>query len=251
MESVPPDFLREGIEGPYPLAASADELAATAAHILEDVLPVPPTRGRWLPLATLLLRMERGSAGLHEAQWRKRQFFMERHLDSSTIRNLCNDRRLRLRLSAHLGESLLLWRSEIWVSRPGDCLIPAWHHDAYPRLLRGEGRSINAYLALSEVEEDNGFEYLPAALLAGRRIDAVWTDPFSGNRFFSVPPDLEQGAVRVRLRAGEFVLFSDDLVHRSIRNTNGRTRVALSLRVAPPSLRILRGYSPRYGPVAL
>jgi Protein involved in biosynthesis of mitomycin antibiotics/polyketide fumonisin len=126
-----------------------------------------------------------------------------------------------------------------------------WHHDAYPRLLQGEGRSVNAYIALSDVDETNGFEYLPASLRAGRQLNVVNMDPFSGNQFFAVPPDLEKRAVPVRLRAGQFVLFSDQLVHRSVRNTNGRTRVALTLRVAPPSLRILRGYSPRYGPIAI
>jgi ectoine hydroxylase-related dioxygenase (phytanoyl-CoA dioxygenase family) len=251
MESMPDDLWREGIEGPYSLAASSSDLPAVVTHLLNDVLPVPANPGRWLPLAGLLLRRERGSARLHEVQWRERHFFMERHLDSSAVRNLCNDSRLRQQLSRHLGESLILWRSEIWVSRPSDCLIPNWHHDAYPRLLRGEGRNINVYLALSDVEEDNGFEYLPASLLSGRDIAAVWTDPFSGNQFFSVPPDLERRGVRVRMRAGEFVLFSDSLVHRSVRNTNGRTRMALSLRIASPSLQILRGYSPSYGPVAL
>ena len=239
------------VAGPFPLAMSAGDVADATRSIIHDILPTSPRRDLVAWLAGLLWRREWGSIELLRFQWRTRHFFMERHLDSLIVRRLCNDPQLREQLAERLGEDLVLWRSEIWLSRPGERRIPVWHHDAYPMLLRGEGRTVNAYIALTEVETDNGFEYLPASLLAGPRLEEINVDRYSGNAFLRVPPDLEQSAVPVRLRAGEFVLFSDDLVHRSVVNTSGRTRVSLTLRVATPSLRILRGYSSTFAPVAL
>jgi ectoine hydroxylase-related dioxygenase (phytanoyl-CoA dioxygenase family) len=77
-------------------------------------------------------------------------------------------------------------------------------------------------------------------------------DPFSGNRLFNLPEDLEQQAVPVVLRPGEFVLFTDQLMHRSIRNTSGQVRLALTLRLTQPSVHIVSSYSPIYSkPVLL
>jgi len=241
----------EDVDGPYALTWSRDELTAASTHLLENVLPRAPERSLALWLARLIWRRERGSIQLLRSQWRTRQFLMERHLDSPVVWRLCQDPELRRRLTEHLGDALVLWRSEIWVNRPDERVIPVWHHDAYPRLLQGEGQSVNAYIALTDVDEDNGLEYLPASALSGRVLEPVRTDGYSGNHFFRVPPELEERAVPLRLRAGEFVLFSDDLVHRSVRNTSGRVRVALTLRVAPPSLQVLPGYTPSYRPVAL
>ncbi len=240
----------DGVDGPYRLGLSASEIGAATRHIVEDVLPHSPRRGySWL--LGLLWRREWGSIELLRFQRKRRHFFMERHHDSAIVRQLCNDPRLRQQLVAHLGDDLILWRSEIWLSRPDECLIPAWHHDAYPLLLRGKGSTINAYIALTDVDTDNGFEYLPASLQAGRSLAKVNIDRHSGNAFLDVPPDLERSAVPLRLGAGEFVLFSDNLVHRSIRNTSGKTRIALAIRVATPSLRILPGYTATFGPVAM
>jgi ectoine hydroxylase-related dioxygenase (phytanoyl-CoA dioxygenase family) len=239
------------VAGPFPLAMSAADVAEATRGILDDVLPNAPRSNLAAWLAGLLLRREWGSIDLLLFQWRRRHFFMERHLDSPIVRQLCNDPRLRQQLAAHLGDELVLWRSEIWLSRPDACLIPAWHHDAYPLLLRGKGRTINAYIALTEVEADNGFEYLPASLHAGTPLEPISVDRYSGNAFLRVPPALEQRAVPLRLGVGEFVLFRDDLIHRSVRNTSGRTRLSLTLRVATPAFRILRGYSSTFAPVAL
>jgi len=239
------------VAGPFSLAMSAGDVAAATRSILGDVLPNAPRSNLAAWLAGLIWKREWGSIELLRFQWRKRHFFMERHLDSLIVRQLCNDPRLREQLAAQLGDDLVLWRSEIWLSRPDECLIPAWHHDAYPLLLRGEGRTINAYIALTEVEADNGFEYLPEPLHAGTPFERISVDRYSGNAFLRVPAALEQSAVPIRLGAGKFVLFRDDLIHRSVRNTSGRMRMSLTLRVATPSFRILRGYSSTFAPVAL
>lgn len=240
-----------GLDGPYALTWSRADLAGLSRHLLDEVLPTPPERPLVLWLARLVWRGEPGSARLLGFQWRRRRFFMERHLDSPALGRLCRDPELRRRLVDRLGERPVLWRSEIWVNGPDEQLIPSWHHDAYPRLFAGTGRGLNVYVALTDIDERNGMEYLPASLHAGPRLEPAGTDPHSGNRFFRVPRAIEAQAVPLRLAAGEFVLFDDDLVHRSILNTSGHVRVALTLRVAPASLRSLPGYTPTHRPLTL
>ncbi len=90
-------------------------------------------------------------------------------------------------------------------------------------------KSINVYIALTEVNEGNGFEYIPNLQLP-TDVSVKMKDPFSGNRFFDLSEDLEQQAVPLVLRPGEFVLFTDQLMHRSVRNTSGQVRLALKLK---------------------
>jgi ectoine hydroxylase-related dioxygenase (phytanoyl-CoA dioxygenase family) len=167
---------------------------------------------------------------------------MERHLDSDAVSSLCQDEKLLQKLKEYLGEEFVLWRSEIWANYPSQQLIPFWHQDSYPKLLQGTGKTINIYMALTEVNGCNGFEYIPASKLT-HDVSVKMTDPFSGNCFFELTEELERQAVPVVLRPGEFVLFTDQLIHRSIRNTTGKVRLALTLRVTEPNVRIVSSYS--------
>lgn len=170
---------------------------------------------------------------------------MERHLDSDAVWSLCQDKNLLQKLQEHLGEDLVLWRSELWVNYPSQQLIPFWHQDSYPKLLQGAGKTLNVYIALTEVNERNGFEYIPNSLLhdvSGRK-----TDPFSGNHFFQLTDGVARQAVPIILHPGEFILFTEQLIHRSVRNTSGQVRLALTLRITEPSVRIVPSYNPNYG----
>jgi ectoine hydroxylase-related dioxygenase (phytanoyl-CoA dioxygenase family) len=69
------------------------------------------------------------------------------------------------------------------------------------------------------------------------------TDPFSGNHFFDIPHEIEKKAIPVVLKPGEFVLFTDNLIHRSIRNQSGKLRLSLTLRLTQLGVEILPGYT--------
>jgi len=171
---------------------------------------------------------------------------MERHLDSQAVQRLCQDPELLRCLRQQLGDELTLWRSEIWANYPAQQLIPFWHRDLYPKLLSGAGQSLNAYIALSDISADNGFEYIPNAALSDRNHSVQLSDPFSGNNLFEIDAAVEQQAVPIVLEAGEFVLFTDRLVHRSIRNTSGRVRLSIVLRVTQTSVQAT-GYTSATG----
>ncbi|XHR80846.1 MAG: hypothetical protein ACFKPT_21715 [Gloeotrichia echinulata GP01] len=48
------------------------------------------------------------------------------------------------------------------------------------------------------------------------------------------------------LRPGEFVLFTDNLVHRSILNQSGKVRLSLTLRLTQSGVKVLPGYTSNY-----
>ncbi|HEY9643258.1 MAG TPA: phytanoyl-CoA dioxygenase family protein, partial [Coleofasciculaceae cyanobacterium] len=232
----------EGIWGVYSLDIDAAEMADITQNIFEQVLPKVPNKFLLLNLAKFLFRLEFGSLILLLIQYGKRQFHMERHLDAAAVQKLCKDPALLQQLKAHLGEDLLLWRSELWANYPSQQLIPFWHQDIYPKLLKGNGKSLNVYIALTEINEFNGFEYIPNDHLPDRCRDII--DPFSGNHFFNLTNEVERNAIPVVLRPGEFVIFDEHLVHRSIRNTSGKVRLSLTLRVTQSGMQILPGYTP-------
>ncbi len=239
------------IWGPYSLTLNNTEIDSIAKIILEDVLPKAPRKLLFLQILSFLVKFQFGSLLLLLFQYWKKEFHMERHFDSDVIGSLCQDDNLRQKLKEHLGEELVLWRSEILANHPSQQLIPFWHQDSYPKLLQGTGKTINIYIALTEVNESNGFEYIPSSKLTPD-IPVKMTDPFSGNCFFELTDDLEQQAVAVVLRPGEFVLFTEQLIHRSVRNTTGQVRLALTMRVTEPGVRIVSSYSPNYNkPVLL
>lgn len=234
------------ISPPLRLSLSREVMEDIAQTIQRDVLPRAPLQSTLLQLLKFLLRLKFGSFFLLCVQLWKGEFYMERHLDSEAVQRLCQDPELLRYLRQQLGDELTLWRSEIWANYPAQQLIPFWHRDLYPKLLSGAGRSLNAYIALSDVSADNGFEYIPGAALNENNHTVQLSDPFSGNNLFEIDAAVEQQAVPVVLQAGEFVLFTDRLVHRSIRNTSGRVRLSIVLRITQTSVQA-SGYTSATG----
>ncbi|MGK7922253.1 MAG: SDR family NAD(P)-dependent oxidoreductase [Trichodesmium sp.] len=234
-----------GISGPYTLKLDKTELAKITQTIFEQVLPKPPSKLLLLRLLNFVFKFKIGSAFLLLVQIWKQEFHMERHLDSPAIWQLCQDEKLLAKLQECLGEKLVLWRSELWVNYPAQQLIPFWHRDSYPNLLSGIGKTINLYIALTEVNEFNGFEFLPNPE-KNHNLSIQITDPFSGNNFFEISDELAEKAIPVVLKPGEFVIFTDELIHRSICNTSGQVRLSLTLRVTEPTMVISPNYNPNY-----
>jgi NAD(P)-dependent dehydrogenase (short-subunit alcohol dehydrogenase family) len=241
--STTPDYNPEdGIFGPFRLDMSTDAIANLTRSIRDEVLPRPALGSTQWKLGSLFVLL---------LQRLRKQYYMERHLDVPAIWNLCLDPQIREALKPHLGENLVLWRSEIWVNKPSQRLIGAWHHDTYPKLVTGTGKAVNIYIALTDVDHNNGFEYLSLSQLRTTRPRVVLTDIFSGNHFFKLSPEEERCVCPISLKAGEFILFTNDLVHRSVLNTSGRTRVAITLRVIQPTLTARAGYSTAHRPLPL
>ncbi len=227
----------QDIHGPYPLSLSPEAISKATEVILQEVLPFKPSRGKVSlskgRLGSFFLRLVENSQG---------QFHMERHLDSEVVRSLCADPNLLEKLREYLGPDLVLWRSELWLNNVSQRLIPLWHRDCYPKLISTGGKTVHVYIALTEVNPDNGFEYIPGEKIIGD-LPVKMRDPFSGNPFFELSPQLEAQALPVVLRPGEFILFTDGLIHRSLVNRSDRPRLALTLRFGQKDLKLVSNYS--------
>lgn len=237
------------ILGIHNLDLTAAEITKITQEIFTKVLPKSPQN---LTNPLKLLRQGRvGSASLAAIQLWKREFYMERHLDSDAVWRLCQDKKLLEVLRNHLGEDIILWRSELWANYPGQKLIPLWHQDSYPKLIAQNSKTVHVYIALTEVTALNGFEFLD--INSDRdSVKIQATDPFSGSPFFEVPTELADQAIPVVLKPGQFIIFSDQLIHRSVRNLSGKVRLSLTLRIARADAKITPGYSPKSSkPVAL
>ncbi|WP_158224885.1 phytanoyl-CoA dioxygenase family protein [Brunnivagina elsteri] len=212
--------------------------------IFDDILPNYPQKLLLNHFIKAIIKKDLGSFLMTLLQLSKRHFNMERHLDSDMIMQLCQDENLLEKLTAHLGENILLWRSEIWVNYPAKQMIPYWHQDVYPNLVKGKSKNIYAYIALTEVNEHNGFEYIPNIYQEHFRIKI--TDPFSGNNLFEIPEEIKKIAIPVVLKPGEFVLFTDELMHCSLHNHSGKIRMSLALRFTPSGTEVVQGYTSNY-----
>ncbi|VXD15798.1 Short-chain dehydrogenase/reductase SDR [Planktothrix serta PCC 8927] len=230
----------DGIWGPYSLNLTEIEIQEIQNHIFTTVLPHSPSHLIFNSYQ-FLKKADFGSLMLLLIQGYKRQFNMERHLDSPVVLKLCQNPNLLQKVKEYLGESPLLWRSELWVNYPAQQLIPLWHQDRYPQLLTKTGKTLHVYMALTEVNAGNGFQYLPNKY--NSLCPVKMNDPFSGNPFFDVKAEIEKAALPVSLKPGEFIFFTDDLIHRSICNISGQVRLSLTLRLAESTVKVCGSYS--------
>ena len=113
-----------GISGPYSLKLDSTELSQIAQTVFQEVLPKPPSKLLLLKFLSFIFKLKIGNAFLLLVQIWKREFHMERHLDSQAVWKLCQDENLLEKLQEYLGEKLVLWRSELWVNYPAKQLIP-------------------------------------------------------------------------------------------------------------------------------
>lgn len=247
----------DGIWGPFKLQKTPAEIQNIAQAIRTEILPKPPVK---LLLKSFLQSVQKRQFAPHLlnfVQLVTGQYYMERHLDSPEVLSLCNDPALLKVVKDFVGSHLLLWRSEIWLNKPGQRMIPFWHQDRYSNFLKGPGGRINVYLALTEVNELNGMEYLPESL-ANHPDSVCKADQEmifiqkAGNSEFQVSPSAEQSATSVTLQPGEFVVFDEQLIHRSIENKQAKARLSLAIRFVEQTVEVLPGFSPIYAqPVPL
>lgn len=238
----------DGIWGPFKLEISAKTMDRIAATIATQVLPKPPLQSLLRSLVESWFKAQGVMPTFFNLlQFFKGRYYMERHLDSDVVRSLCQDPLLLKALQSFLGDRFWLWRSEILVSKPGRKIIPFWHQDRYAKFLRGPGKGMTAYIALTEVNETNGMEYMPLAYVESGDVQVAKREAevvrIAGNHHFVVPARLECQAIAVDLQPGEFVLFDERLVHRSINNCGLQDRVAMAVRFVEENVEVLSGFS--------
>ena len=213
-------YHRDGVIGPYRLD-SPDVMAPMRERILTEII-VPGEQ------------LDDPHVDYHD-----------RHLDHETVCRLCRRPELVDRIASLLGPDLLIWRSSLQIKQPlaeatGDeeryTEVP-WHQDgAYFDLLPVVW--VSAWIAITEATVDNGC----LQVVRGSHTSTFHHDTDGTRHSFhqAVPSDaIDPDDIGVfELEPGEFVLFSENVLHGSGPNHTPRPRIGLSPRVTVPFVRV-------------
>jgi non-heme Fe2+,alpha-ketoglutarate-dependent halogenase len=159
-----------------------------------------------------------------------------RHLDSPTVYDLCTRDEIVDKMAAVYGQDLLLWESKLFYKEPGGPAIP-WHQH-YHHMATIPKMSITAWVALDDCTEENGcLEVIPRS--NRRPIPEVEAPEEVVAKKMADPDRFEETeAITLELEAGQYVLFSENALHRSFENTSDSYRRALAVRAVPPNVRV-------------
>lgn len=134
-----------------------------------------------------------------------------------------------------LGDELIVWGTHYFAKEPGDPRTVAWHQDG-PYWPFTPAQTVTAWIAIDDSDEENGaMQVVPGshhhgalpwracrpdeASVLGRSMDGV---------------ERLAAPVSITLRAGQFSLHHDLLVHGSRANRSTRRRCGLTVRYCPP-----------------
>lgn len=216
-------YHRDGFLGPFTLC-SPREMTALRQRISQVIDPIEDDPD--LPsMITVLNPAMRSGFG--------------RHHQHRFLFDLACAPRITQKVAGIMGEDLLLWRTMFFRKVPGGEIVP-WHQDfdgweLEPMLVT------SCWLAIDDVTRANGCvqfipgshrHYYPFVPTTGEVMDGFpqMADP----RTFD-----ESTVVSMELRPGQFFLFNERVLHRSLVNTSGSERLGLTMRYIPPLVRAL------------
>ena len=146
------------------------------------------------------------------------------------------------RMQSIIGADLFLWRIGSFIKEPNAGLglkeIP-WHQDRNywpiePALV------CSAWLAVDDVDVENSAVHI----IPGTHREMIPHIPATEGQAFVEQADPAHydasKAVALELKAGEFFMFNERLLHWSKPNTSQRRRFGMAIRVLPPQVRIMR-----------
>ena len=137
-----------------------------------------------------------------------------------------------------LGPNIICWATHFFCKMPGDDMGVSWHQDCSYWPLT-PSKTVTVWLAIDDADRDNGcMQVIPGSHLNGhipfRESEEdehnVLTQTIERATRFGRPADVE-------LKAGEFSVHSDLLIHGSLPNQSKRRRAGLTLRYCPPDVR--------------
>jgi ectoine hydroxylase-related dioxygenase (phytanoyl-CoA dioxygenase family) len=137
-----------------------------------------------------------------------------------------------------VGPDIICWATHYFCKLPGDDMGVAWHQDCSYWALT-PSKTVTVWLAIDDADAENGcMRVIPGTHLHGhigfRESEAgernVLTQTIDQAEAMGTP-------VNVELKAGQFSLHSDLLVHGSLPNRSTRRRCGLTLRYCSPDVR--------------
>jgi ectoine hydroxylase-related dioxygenase (phytanoyl-CoA dioxygenase family) len=200
----------DGFVAPLRLC-SESEMAGWRAHIEAKVLTAKS------PIA---------SCGLRKS----------RHLDDAVVFALASHPAIIARARSLMGDNIVLWRTQFFVKEPGDKEVP-WHHDNN-FLQLDPVVNLSAWIAIDPADEGNScLQVIPGS--HKRDIPHFGSTPEMAFPEMADPAFYDsREAISVPLRPGEFILFSDRLLHHSAANSSPHRRLGFAVRLTHTGVRI-------------
>lgn len=137
-----------------------------------------------------------------------------------------------------LGPNIVCWASAVLSKKPQGARKVPWHQDAAFWQL-SPARTVTVWLAIDDADADNSaMRFIPgshkdgALAIQSTGEDAVFHQETAGAENLGAP-------FTNALRAGQFSMHADMLVHGSEVNRSNRRRCGLTLRYCPPEVRIV------------
>jgi len=143
-----------------------------------------------------------------------------------------------------LGENVIGWGSHFFCKMPGDGKRVSWHQDASYWPLT-PSKAVTVWLAIDDASVENAcMRFIPGSHWFGHLTHTL-TENDDTNVLNQTVAGVEQlnAPVDDELKAGEFSIHSDLLVHGSEANASKRRRCGLTLRYCPADVRAELGWN--------
>lgn len=142
-----------------------------------------------------------------------------------------------------VGPDFIAWGTHFFCKLPGDPKSVAWHQDA-PYWPLAPMQTVTAWIAIDDVDDSNSaMRVIPGSHRAGP-LTMRPSRPEENNVLHQTldGPVVQEEPASIILRAGQFSLHSDLLVHGSLPNPSERRRCGLTVRYAPVTVRADSGW---------
>lgn len=181
----------------------------------------------------------------------------DRHLDDVNIRELFQRPEIIERVAQFLGPDLLIWRSQVFNQEPGSPPIE-WHQASTymlenfkaPILFpenRNELFQLTIWIAVDEATIENGCMYfVPGTHDKIRTLKRGGETQFYDARFILNHKIDQNDIVYMPLKPGEFVIFSERVIHGSPGNNSDKRRMGINFRAINPSTAVYPNQKKHY-----
>lgn len=166
------------------------------------------------------------------------------HLKYGPVYDILTNPRIIEVISDLLGENVIAWGSHFFCKMPKDGMAVAWHQDASYWPL-SPSKALTVWLAIDDADEENAcMKFISGSHHFGHMTFRP-SDPSEHNVLNQSIDNAEQyGAVVLdELRAGQFSIHSDLLLHGSEANNSNRRRCGLTLRYCSADVRAALGWN--------
>lgn len=151
--------------------------------------------------------------------------------------DICTNSRILDHVQDLIGENIVCWASHFFCKLPGDPKKVPWHQDASFWHL-SPTKTVTVWLAIDDADESNSaMRFIPRTHRNGSLdTQSVSSDTVLALETKGISDDVT--SFSNNLRAGQFSMHADMLVHGSLPNNSTRRRCGLTIRYCPAEVRI-------------